>query len=186
MKFIKDIQNFILDRKLKGFNITNYSLNEDGSIDCNQHVRLMLYDLNKIPFSFNKIYGYFDISNNKLNNLKNCAKYIEGHFGCNHNQLESLEFGPEYVGMYYSCYNNKLITLKGCVEEVYGDFDCANNKLTSLEFCPMEVEGIFNCSNNKLEYLDRSPFIKGNLYCRGMFKSEPEFNGYCYKLIWNL
>ncbi len=189
MKHIKSYKIFEsidihLKWKLSNFNISNYIINEDGSIDCNQYITLRCKNLNEIPFKFNKINDHFDIAMNKLISLKNCPKYVEREFNCLGNKLTSLEFGPEYVGSNYYCFNNNLITLKGCVEEVYDNFSCSNNKLKSLEFCPMQIEGTFNCSDNQLEYLDRSPLIKGNLYCQNMFRSEPEFNGYCKKLFW--
>ncbi len=195
MKYLKSYKiyesiDLDLDEKLKKFYITKYSINENGSIDCYQNVilsNIILSTLdisNKIPFKFNKVFGYFDISNIQLTSMNNCANYIAGSFYCSENKLTSLEYGPEYVGGSYACDHNKLETLNGCVDEVYGDFYCSDNQLTSLEFCPMQVDGDFFCSNNKLEYLDRSPFIKGDLFCCDMFKSEPEFTGSCNKLIW--
>ncbi len=190
MKFIKSYKIFeskdlSLNKQLAKFGISKYILNTDGSIDCNhQHLQLFANHLYTIPFNFNRINGDFSIYSNYLTSLKNCPKYISGYFECFDNKLSSLEFGPEYVGNFYACSYNKLETLKGCVEEVYGHFDCVDNQLTSLEFCPMQVEGDFGCSFNKLEYLDRSPFIKKDLICLGMFDKEPEFNGHCEKLVW--
>ena len=189
MKHIKSYKIFEstdidLDKELKKFKITKYTLNEDGSIDCDQDVSLDYRNLTKIPFKFNRINGYFTVARNELISLKNCPKYVGGSFDCYYNQLTSLEFGPEYVGGGYYCYTNKLVTLKGCVDEVYGDFDCSSNELTSLEFCPMQVEEDFFCSYNKLTELDFSPFVRKNLYCQYMFKSKPEFTGHCENLIW--
>ncbi len=189
MKFLKSYKIFEskdldLEKKLKKYFINKHTLNEDGSIDCDQFINLDNQKLNIIPFNFNKINGYFFIHDNQLTSLKNCPKYISEWFECSQNKLTSLEFGPEYVGEDYSCNHNKLITLKGCVDEVYGHFDCSNNQLTSLEFCPMEVDGIFDCDDNKLKELDRSPFIRKEFFCRKMFKTEPEFTGHCEKLIW--
>ncbi len=178
--------NIGLEKELKYFDILSHSLNEDGSIDVNCNTNLSNKDLNKIPFNFNKVNGYFAIRNNKLTTLKNCPKYIDKQFDCSRNKLTSLELGPEYVGSNYWCDENELTTLNGCVDEVYGSFGCRRNKLVSLEYCPMQVEGHFYCSNNKLEYLDRSPFVRGFFICQGMFKSEPEFNGSCEKLVWNI
>ncbi len=189
MKFIKSYKIFEsidleLGNELSKFNITKYNLNEDGSIDCNQNVSIYNKNLNKIPFKFNKIDGIFTIVRNNIKSLKNCPVYVSIHFSCIENQLTNLEYGPEYVGENYNCSYNQLVTLKGCVEEVYLHLKCKYNKLTSLEFCPMEVEGDFDCSNNQLEFLDRSPLIKGDLSCQGMFKSKPEFNGHCENLYW--
>ncbi len=189
MKYIKSYKIFEskdleLDKELKRFKITDYILNEDGSIDCNQNISIPSNFYNMIKINFNKVNGFFNIYDNSLTTLKNCPKYIDRWFDCSLNGLTTLEYGPEYVGGNYNCSHNKLITLKGCIEEVYGNFDCANNLLTNLEFCPMEVDGHFNCSNNKLIELDKSPFIRKNLYCEGMFKTEPEFTGSCQELIW--
>ncbi len=189
MKYLKSYKIFEsldtkLDRRLMDYDILRYIVNDNGSIDCYQNTDLSIKLLNEIPFKFNKINGYFTIRSNKLTSLKNCPNYIDSYFECYYNQLTSLEFGPEYVGGDYFCFENKLTTLKGCIEEVYGDFNCHTNLLTSLEFCPMEVKGDFICSENNLEYLDRSPFIIGTLYCQGMFKTEPEFNGSCEEVYW--
>ncbi len=181
---IFESSNLELEKELEKYSITKYTLNDDGSIDISEHTDLSTNNLNVIPFKFNKINGDFYYSYNRIKTLKNCPRYIEGLFDCSNNQLESLEFGPEYVGYSYFCNDNKLITLKGCIDEVHGSFNCSFNQLISLEFCPMQVEGWFYCSDNKLTELDRSPFIRKELWCGGMFKSEPEFNGSCEKLIW--
>ncbi len=190
MKYLKSYKIFEsisleLETQIKEYDIKDYSINEDGSIDCNQDVNLSYKHLIEIPILFNKISGKFLIFSNQLSSLKNCPVQIDDYFDCSSNQLKTLEFGPEYVGREYQCYDNKLITLNGCVEEVYGDFDCSDNNLTSLEFCPMQVEGYFNCSDNNLTELDRSPFVRENLVCkRNKFKSEPIFSGHCKELIW--
>ncbi len=190
MRFIKsykifESKNLELEEKLDKLQVIHYTINEDGSIDVDDDVYLDSENFgDTIPFNFNKVNGYFDIRNGSLKTLKNCPKYISRFFDCSYNKLESLEFGSEYVGGDYSCNENQLITLNGCVEEVYGDFECQHNKLTSLEFCPMQVEGDFDCSHNLLIELDRSPFIRKDLHCLGMFKTEPEFNGSCQKLYW--
>ncbi len=190
MKFIKSYKifesnNLSLHKELVKFKITNYIINEDGSIDCNQDVSFFRKNLNEIPFKFNKVNtGYFNISRNNIKSLKNCPKYIDNLFSCCRNKLTSLEYGPEYVGTDYLCHNNKLITLKGCVDNVYGGFECNHNQLISLEFCPMDIGREFICSYNKLTELDRSPFVRSKLWCQGMFNSKPEFNGHCEELIW--
>ncbi len=181
---IFESKNISLNKKLKAFNIVEYSFNEDGTIDCNEDISMVGLNLDEIPFKFNRINGYFNIRVNNLKSLKNCPKYIDRFFNCSNNKLESLEFGPEYVGKDYTCHSNKLTTLKGCIDEAYGRFSCHSNKLTSLEFCPMQVEGDFDCSHNLLIELDRSPFVRGDFDCEGMFKNKPEFNGYCEQLIW--
>ncbi len=189
MKFIKSYKifessNLELDKELVKYKITNYVINEDGSIDVNDNVNLDEKKLNKIPFKFNKANESFYVYTNQLTSLKNCPNYVKNTFSCSENKLISLEFGPEFVGGSYFCNSNRLKSLKGCIDEINGDFDCDSNFLTSLEFCPMQVEGDFICSHNLLTELDRSPFVRGKLYCAGIFKTKPEFNGYCGEMVW--
>ncbi len=48
------------------YNITNYTINPDGSIDVDDGVDLSGKDLIKIPLKFNKVNGWFDCSYNQL------------------------------------------------------------------------------------------------------------------------
>jgi hypothetical protein len=106
------------------YNIINYTVNDDGSIDVNGNVDLSNYRLTELPLTFNKVSGSFDCSNNNLTSLKGSPRWIGGHFSCNYNQLTSLEFSPDYVG---------------------GSFWCNNNKLTD-NYCDTEIGGVFYTS----------------------------------------
>ena len=107
------------------YNITNYTINPDGSIDVNGDVYLWSRRLTELPLSFNKVTGFFHCSDNKLTTLKGCPRWVGGgSFTCYNNRLTSLEFSPDYVG---------------------GDFYCINNKLTD-NFCDTEIGGGFYTS----------------------------------------
>ena len=43
----------------KRYNITNYTINGDGSIDVDGSVKLSEYKLTEFPLIFNKVTGYF-------------------------------------------------------------------------------------------------------------------------------
>jgi hypothetical protein len=105
----------------KKYNIKNYTINDDGTIDVDGDVDLSGYDLSEIPLTFNKVSGYFYCSYNKLTTLKGSPKWIGSSFSCDRNQLTSLEFSPDYVG---------------------GDFNCRWNKLTD-NYCESEIGGYF-------------------------------------------
>jgi hypothetical protein len=105
----------------KKYNITNYTINPDGSIDVNGDVYLSFYELTEIPLVFNKVTGFFDCAYNKLTTLKGCPRWIGSYFNCGDNQLPSLEFSPDYVGDYFSCENNDL-TDNYCNIEIGGGF----------------------------------------------------------------
>jgi hypothetical protein len=108
------------------YNITNYTINPDGSIDVAGDVNLWDKRLTELPLTFNKVNGYFTCSYNKLTSLKGCPRWVGGWFSCQYNQLTSLEFSPDYVGSNFWCHNNNL-TNNYCDTEILDDF------YTSLE-----------------------------------------------------
>jgi hypothetical protein len=110
----------------KSFDIKNYTINPDGSIDVEGSVYLFNLNLDKLPLKFNKVGGYFGCSNNNLTTLEGC---------------------PTEVGEAFYCSSNKLTSLKGCPKFVGGTFYFGNNPLESLEGSPNYVGGDFYCNN---------------------------------------
>ena len=111
------------------YDITNYTINLDGSIDVNDDVYIYFRNLFTLPLKFNKVTGCFN---------------------CNGNKLTTLEGGPNEVGGDFYCNSNKLKTLEGSPKEVGGDFDCNDNQLTTLEGAPREIGGDFLCFHNPI------------------------------------
>ena len=116
----------------KKYDIENYTINDDGSIDVNGSVFLEEIYLTKLPLDFNK---------------------VTGDFSCDENRLTTLKGSPKYVGGGFYCANNKLTSLKYCPERVGDIFNCNHNKLTSLEFSPKYVGSSFISSYNKIRDL---------------------------------
>ena len=142
MKHIKLFESFEdVESICKKYNITNYTVNSDGSIDVDGDVNLVDKKLTKLPLKFGN---------------------VTGGFYCHHNQLTTLEGSPKEVGGDFSCYNNQLTTLEGSPKEVGGYFYCSYNQLTSLKGGPIKVGGGFYCNNNKLPklILDNMKHIK--------------------------
>jgi hypothetical protein len=110
----------------KQYDIKNYTINPDGSIDVNGDVNLSGYDLSEIPLTFNKVSGNFFCSYNQLTSLKGSPRWVGSSFYCRYNRLTSLEFSPDYVGGDFRCIDNDLID-NYCDTEILGDF------YTSLE-----------------------------------------------------
>lgn len=153
----------------KEYDINNYTINDDGSINVNGNVYLSFRKLTELPLNFNEVNGEFDCSNNKLTTLKGCPKEVPNDFHCNSNKLTTLEGGPEYVGGYYDCGDNHLTTLKGSPKEIGQSFQCYNNLLKTLEDAPLKVNGhIFNALNNPIYTLEGFE-TKGfdEFYCTG-------------------
>ncbi|MCK9477779.1 MAG: hypothetical protein M0R46_17840 [Candidatus Muirbacterium halophilum] len=120
----------------KKYNIKNYIINEDDSIDVDGNVDLSHEKLKVLPLKFRKVSGNFD---------------------CGYNQLTSLEGAPQSVGGDFSCYNNQLASLEGAPQSVGGDFSCSSNQLISLEGAPKRVGDKFWCYSNNLKNIDYLP-----------------------------
>jgi hypothetical protein len=158
---IKDLPETYIHGVCKKYGITNYTINDDYTIDVDSDVIIHGISLTKIPLKFNKVSGNFYCGRNQLTTLEGSPEFVVRSFYCNDNQLTTLEGSPEYVGAHFSCQNNLLITLLGSPEFVGFDFDCYSNQLTTLEGAPESVGGDFNCTDNKLTTLKGGPIEVG-------------------------
>ncbi len=93
------------------FNIKNYSINLDGSIDVYGLVNLDGYIDEELQIKFNIVSGYFFCSNSKINSFKNFPNFIGGEFDCYWNPLESLD-GLKIPYKNFYCINKKLLVRK--------------------------------------------------------------------------
>jgi hypothetical protein len=95
---------------LDKYNIKNYIINSDKTIDVKGDVDLFNKGLEEIPnfIQFNVIYGKFDVSHNRLTSLKGGPKKVKDNFMCQHNSLTDLEYAPTYVGTYAYLFNQKM------------------------------------------------------------------------------
>jgi hypothetical protein len=130
------------------YDIDNYSINEDGSIDVDGDVDLSNNGLTKIPLKFRNVLGDFYCHENQLTSLEGAPNIVGGDFNCDDNQLTSLEGAPLSVGGYFSCEYNNLTSLECAPTSIGGDFDCVGNNIASLEGAPQSVGGQFNCGDN--------------------------------------
>ena len=152
MKYIKLFENFndsdIHEICLK-YGITNYTINEDGSIDVNGDVNLNRKGLTKLPLKFRNVTGNFNCSYNELTSLEGSPKSVGGKFNCNDNLLTSLEGSPKSVGGNFRCYNNLLTSLEGSPKYIGGNFNCNDNDI--IDFIGfVEPVGYFSCDNNTI------------------------------------
>ena len=131
---IRDVPLTYIHALCSKFKITNYTINDDYSIDVNGNVFLNGRELSKLPLKFNKVSGSFNCSFNKLTTLEGSPKEVGRDFKCSFNKLTTLEGGPKKVGGDFYCYNNQLTTLEGGPKEVGRDFICRYNPLTSTEY----------------------------------------------------
>ena len=136
----------------KKYSITNYTINDDGTIDVDGDVDLSGYDLSEIPLTFNKVSGYFYCSYNKLTTLKGSPKWIGSSFSCDRNQLTSLEFSPDYVGGDFNCRWNKL-TDNYCESEIGGNF-----------YTSLKQDGLTEGNYNEFQKLYKRKMILDDIF----------------------
>ena len=127
MKYLRLFESF---EDIKGickkYDIEDYTINPDGSIDVNGNVDLY----NKgLPLKFNKVNGWFDCDANKLTSLEGSPVEVNGNFYCRNNNLTSFEYAPKIIR---------------------GDFWCKYNNIKTFEYFPSFVKGIFHCYNNPI------------------------------------
>jgi hypothetical protein len=149
----------------KKYNITNYTINSDGSIDVDGDVNLENMKLSKLPLKFRNVSGCFYCNRNQLTSLEGAPQSV-GDFYCGDNQLTSLEGAPQSVGDDFDCSYNKLTSLEGAPQSVGGGFSCGDNQLTSLEGAPQSVGDGFYCGYNQLTSLEGAPqSVGGDFDC---------------------
>jgi len=164
MKHLKLFESFKDIKSIcKKYDIKNYTINPDGSVDVDGHVSLSNYRFAKLPLKFGRVSGVFDCGLNKLTTLEGSPREVGLTFDCSVNKLTTLEGAPEMVGRHFNCYDNQLTTLEGAPREVGGAFDCKNNQLTTLKGAPERIGQSFLCRSNPVF----------NIY--ELFKSHKDF-----------
>lgn len=151
MKYIKVFENYNMESELKRYNIKNYTINSDGTIDVDDDIYLLGRKLTKLPFKFGVVSGNFDIRGNDLSSLEGCPDEIGGNFLCGYNRLTSLLHCPAEIG--------------GCL-------NCGNNLLTKLD-TTSNIEGNIYCFGNDID--EHSNGFMG--YCGGEIFYEEFFAG---------
>ena len=121
MKYLKKYESLeSIESICKRYNIKNYTINSDGSIDVDDDVYLSNKSLTKLPLKFNRVSGIFDCSNNKLTTLEGSPREVGGWFNCSYNSLTTLEGSPREIGLSFYCSNNSLKSLEFGPEKVGG------------------------------------------------------------------
>ena len=139
MKYLKLFESFNkseIDKICRKYDIRNYTINTDGSIDVNGDdtllyggVGLGIMDLKKLPLKFNK---------------------VDGWFNCNFNMMKSLEGSPIEVNGDFNCVGNELTSFKFAPRIIRGDFYCSSNYIKTFEYFPKFVKGDFYCIGNRI------------------------------------
>jgi len=162
----------------KKYNITNYTINSDGSIDVDDNVNLFSCGVDKIPLNFNRVTGYFSCAYNKLTSLKGAPKYVGGNFNCCENELSSLKHCPEYIGGNFYCNSNKIITMDGCLTQIGSNFHCARNPIQYI------YEDYIKTLSN-IELFNEFKIIDGDILYMNRLLSYAKINNYPIPDTWH-
>ena len=123
MRYLKLFESFEDIKEIcRKYSITNYTINQDGSIDVNEYVDLCSKKLTKLPLKFNKVNGCVYYHANRLKSLEGSPVEINGNFYCSNNELTSFEYAPKIIR---------------------GSFDCDCNNIKTFEYFPSYVKGNF-------------------------------------------
>lgn len=161
-----------IDSICKLYNITDYTINSDGTIDVNGSVVMTRRKLKQLPLKFGTVSEYFICSGNALTSLYGAPTKVGEDFDCGSNFLTNLEYAPIEVGGNYVCGFNNLTDLIGSPSITHKNFLCVSNLLTSLNGCPEEIHGDMHIGNNRhlqTLYLDNDVDVdlSGDLYTFG-------------------
>ena len=77
---------------LDKYNIKNYTINDDLTVDVAGHVFLDNKGLATIPIQFGQVGGNFWCNNNKLKSLEGCPNVIRGGFYCADKFKNDIEY----------------------------------------------------------------------------------------------
>ena len=130
LKSYKIFENIQTDEEIHGlcrkYEISNYTINEDKSVDVDGDVDLYNKGLSKLPLNFRHVKGDFSCSYNNYNltTLDGAPETVGGDFYCGGNNLKTLEGSPRRVDGDFNCtWNNKLMSLEG-ISTIHGDLYC--------------------------------------------------------------
>jgi len=104
-------QKHLIKKWLEQYEILNYIINDDLTIDVEGNVFLnegALKELKSLPdfIQFRKVSECFWIQDNKLETLKGCPEYVGDWFSCENNNLYSLKYAPKIVKGRFIVRNN--------------------------------------------------------------------------------
>ncbi|MFG4004616.1 hypothetical protein [Flavobacterium aquidurense] len=137
-----------IQQECQKYNISNYKINADMSIDVKGDVKITDENITKLPLKFNNVNGNFICCRNKLTTLVGSPVIIGGNANFSGNMLTSLKGCPKYIYGHITFNQNQLTSLEYCPDYIGKNFNCSDNEITSLDFFPKNLGGKFNCRRN--------------------------------------
>ena len=142
---------------LEEFEISQYTINDNLTVDVNDHVDISYCDLKKIPIQFGVINGSFNCSHNKLTTLKGAPQDLVNMY-CEKNRLTNLEGAPAKIHNTLDVSDNEITSLTGVSKEIGHCLSINKNKLSTLvELSNCMLEASLMANNNQLTNLSGLP-----------------------------
>lgn len=95
------------------FNIKNYYINDDYSINVYQNVVLDNFIGDELPIKFNKVIGYFSCNKSNIKSFKNFPNFIEYNIYFQGNIIENFQGFPKTVKGRIVLWNSTIKSLDG-------------------------------------------------------------------------
>jgi hypothetical protein len=148
------------------YQIDNFWINPNGSIDVDGDVDLFSTNLAILPIKFGRVMGDFNVQNNLLSTLYGAPVAVGGNFNCYHNRLTNLIGSPKWVGADFFCYKNQLVSLEGSPKVVRGSYYISgNDKLSNLAGCTLQIGANFSFDDILSTYSgDEDILFEGNFF----------------------
>lgn len=141
--------------------ITNYTINDDYSVDVNGTVILSTLKEGKIPFKFAHIKGSFIADSLNLETLDNAPNSVDGDFSIKYNKLKNLIGSPKSCNSFVAN-NNLLENVEGITQKINKFCDLGNNQLTSIKGMP-KIYRTLDLHENLLNDLDEVLDVGNNV-----------------------
>ena len=154
---------------LEKYNITEYTIHDDLTVDVFQTVDLSDQKLAYLPVQFARVQGSFSCSHNYLTTLKGAPREVTENVSFYNNRLTGLIGCPQKIGGFAKFDENRITSLEGLPDRIYGNLGLSRNEITSLKYMPRIIQG--NCE------LECNPIADTNGYdfqCYGIFKITHE------------
>lgn len=148
-----------LEKLLTEYNITDYSIRNDGLVDVNGHVELNYKNFTKLPINFGHVAGNFSCAYcHNLQSLEGVPTSIDGNFSCyNCDKIKSLDYLPKQItGMIFLGLTSKvkdvlkIFNIKG-IKYLYFDDTRKLKKLEKIINKYLPKRDMLNCQDELIE-----------------------------------
>lgn len=170
LKFLRNFKpttEYHIKKLCSDFNITQYSINPDGSIDINANTIIHI-NLENFPIKIKSVRGDFSY-NTQVTSLKGCPERVEGKLICRFNKLTSFEGCPKFIGNGIFCEHNNISSFKGFPEVL-------NGVLSFMENPAVEILNL-NANREFIDLLNEYDVIRGNRVVETRLRQALEDSG---------